>query len=42
VHDAIEAAKEHFASKEEAEAASARMAGAIAEVIAPAGAPLAV
>jgi type I restriction enzyme M protein len=42
VQGAIDAAKEHFAAKEEAEAASARMAGAIAEVIAPAEAPLAV
>jgi len=44
VQGAVDAAKEHFASKEEAEAASERMAGAIAEVIAPADAeaPLAV
>jgi len=33
VQAAIAAAKEHFASKEEAEAASARMAGAIAQAI---------
>jgi type I restriction enzyme M protein len=40
VQGAVDAAQAHFASKEEAEAASARMAGAIAEVIAPAEAPL--
>jgi type I restriction enzyme M protein len=33
VHGAIDAAKQHFAAKENAEAASARMAGAIAEAI---------
>jgi type I restriction enzyme M protein len=41
VQGAIDAAKDHFAAKEEAEAASARIAGAIAEVIEPADALIA-